>query len=505
MKMIKRIAMMLLAICLIVPCFSTIALAAEGVIFFDDLETKVGDTFVIEGTVVAKNDILGEASVELSYDSSYLRFVEGDGVTESGNGKLTFTGEGDGSGDRVKFKMSFQALQEGSTRVTQGQATVTTQSGESVVCEEGYSDVKIAEGDPSKIQPEGKTTSITISGVEYTLSEAFDENSIPEGFTVGELTYEGETYKCAVQESSGLYVAYLVDSENNGKFWLYNADEVVFYPFEEIIISDEYSIVVLDGSDKVKLPSKYIKSSMEINGTEFTVWADSSREGFYVLYAVNNNGEKSLYLYDSQEHTYQRMETPKSAAAATDTTKKATGVFDKIEEFVTTYLVWVLVAVGCILVILLVFLIVTAIKLRHRNLELDDLYDEYGIENDKESAASAQSKKKSQFKKPIVEEKDEAEEFFGDDDFDDDFDDDDDDYDDDEFEEDFDDQDELAELRSDYTSAAPESKNLNFDDYYDDDDFDDEFEEDFDAFGKDTSRTQTRSDDTFEMDFIDLD
>ncbi|MFR8179128.1 MAG: hypothetical protein ACLU80_03670 [Dorea sp.] len=32
-----------------------------------------------------------------------------------------------------------------------------------------------------------------------------------------------------------------------------------------------------------------------------------------MAYAVNNDGEESLYLYDSVEHTYQRMETPKSA------------------------------------------------------------------------------------------------------------------------------------------------------------------------------------------------
>ena len=37
--------------------------------------------------------------------------------------------------------------------------------------------------------------------------------------------------------------------------------------------------------------------------------------------------------------------------------------------------------------------IVTAIKLRHRDLELDDLYDEYGIDMDEEEAVLKEKKK----------------------------------------------------------------------------------------------------------------
>lgn len=42
MKFTKKIATILLSVCLIVPCFSVMALAANGVIFFSDLETSVG-------------------------------------------------------------------------------------------------------------------------------------------------------------------------------------------------------------------------------------------------------------------------------------------------------------------------------------------------------------------------------------------------------------------------------------------------------------------------------
>ena len=246
MKILKRIATMLLTVSLLVPCFATISMAADGIVFFTDLETKVGDTLTITGTVVARNDTIGDARVEMTYDTTYLRFIEGDGVSESESGKLVFSGSGDGSSDRLEYNMQFQALLEGNTRVEQRSTSVTNQNGETVDCETGFADVVIGEGDPGKILPVGNTKSVTVNGAEYTLSEAFNESEIPTGFAAGEFDYEGETFKGAVQANSGLTAAYLIDSDQSGKFWLYNTEDSSFYPFEEIMISETYSIVILD-------------------------------------------------------------------------------------------------------------------------------------------------------------------------------------------------------------------------------------------------------------------
>ena len=45
----------------------------------------------------------------------------------------------------------------------------------------------------------------------------------------------------------------------------------------------------------------------------------------------------------------------------------------------------------CAFVVLIILLIVLAVKLRHRNLELDDLYDEYGIDLEEEPEKVKQS------------------------------------------------------------------------------------------------------------------
>ena len=97
MKFTKKIATILLSVCLIVPCFSVMALAANGVIFFSDLETSVGDEFTITGTAVVSGDVIGDATIHMTYDPSYMRFEEGDGVNADTDGNLTFKGSGDGS------------------------------------------------------------------------------------------------------------------------------------------------------------------------------------------------------------------------------------------------------------------------------------------------------------------------------------------------------------------------------------------------------------------------
>ena len=306
---------------------------------------------------------------------------------------------------------------------------------------------------------------------------------IPAGFTAGEITYNDSTYKGAVQEKTGLQMAYLVDGDGKGDFWMYDSSDSSFSPAEQVVISDTYSIVIFDAGSKVSMPSKYAKGNLEINGKTFEIWDEPDRDGFYVLYAVNNDGEESLYLYDSVEHTYQRMETPKSA---TTPDKKSASKFDAILEKISDHLIWFVAAAAVIVILLVIFLLVSVVKLHNRNRELDDLYDEYELDDEPQRnpvkpIQPVKAEKKSQFKKR---QDDDFEDDY--DDFDDDFDDD--DYYDDDFDDDYDD-----EGISDDTRSVDE-----FDDYFDDDDFDS-----FDDYN--IKKEKRKKGDTFEMDFIDLD
>ena len=51
------------------------------------------------------------------------------------------------------------------------------------------------------------------------------------------------------------------------------------------------------------------------------------------MYAVNNNGTKNFYEYDSQENTYQRCDV-KQDAGASNAKKKANGFFNKMQNVI---------------------------------------------------------------------------------------------------------------------------------------------------------------------------
>ena len=168
------------------------------------------------------------------------------------------------------------------------------------------------------------------------------------------------------------------------------------------------------------------------------------------------------------------METPKSA---TTPDKKSANKFDAILEKISDHLIWFVAAAAVIVILLVIFLLVSVVKLHNRNRELDDLYDEYELDDEPQRnpvkpIQPVKAEKKSQFKKRQ------------DDDFEDDYDDFDDDYYDDDFDDDYDD-----EGISDDTRSVDE---------FDDDDFDS-----FDDYN--IKKEKRKKGDTFEMDFIDLD
>ena len=95
MKVMKKIATFILSVCLIVPCFGMLTYAADGQIVFSDPSTKVGETVEVTG-VVRAGAAIGDADLNLTYDTEYLKFKSGDNVTESGSGQLVYSGKGTG-------------------------------------------------------------------------------------------------------------------------------------------------------------------------------------------------------------------------------------------------------------------------------------------------------------------------------------------------------------------------------------------------------------------------
>ena len=425
MKIMKRIAAVLLALCLTIPMYSVMSYAASGRVSFTDLQTKTGETVEVACALRAGTGSVESFDITLKYDASLLYFKEGNGVTKESDGVLKF-----------------------STGVVTG--------GETVECVNGTSTIQIAEGTTPQTETTEQTSTenggdasqsgITVSGKSYQFSEDFNSSSIPVGFVETKLSYNGGERKFVRQENGSIVLGYLVDAENKGDFFLYNEEDATFSPYVQVTVSPSTSIVLLENNEGVKVPSGYQKVKLTVNEHEFPAWQDKKNEGFYLVYAMDSKGTKGFYQYDTEQESYQRY-----VSDGTDGTDKAATKVSKLNNFITEHLSMVILCVGLGILLLVIIIIVLAVKLRHRNLELDDLYEEYDIDvedlDDEESDDKLVSlKEEKAIEESLIEEqKEEFIEDFEDEDFVDDFDSedfDDEDFDDEDFEDfDFDDDD----------------------------------------------------------------
>ena len=349
----------------------------------------------------------------------------------------------------------------------------------------------------------GETTDIVVevAGQQYNFSEAFTSSDLPAGYKETTLTFNGAERKFGVNDA-GVYLGYLVDSTGTGRFFLYNEEDATFAPYVELSISDTTSIVPLDEPDAVSLPSSYQEVEMTILDQKFPVWSKSGEERFYVMYALNTRtGEKGLYRYDTDDGTYQSIETP----AQEENQPAETSLLDRIGRIMSDYTIVVLIAAGGVLLLLLILMIVFAVKLVHRNQELDDLYDEYDIpfedeEDDvRDEAPAVQKKSRSQFAVRKDEEQAEAEpeEEISEGEAEEYYDEDGGYYDEDEEDEfyDADDDDEYDDYDDEYDDE--------YDDDYEDEEIEDNFPDDAEDIGK-RKKSPENDEDNFDIDFIDV-
>lgn len=464
MKAFKKLAGMILAVCLMVPMFSILAFAADGVLMFSDPSTKVGENVNIDLVVRSDGGTVGDVSVTMNYDTSALEFVSGDGFSADGSGSLTYTGTG--SSSELRSTMTFRALKQTDTTLTVNSSSAVLSSGETLNLEQGSSAISIAAADDGSTSVEasgtaaaGTSTDITVSvnGTDYNFSEAFTTADIPEGYSETTMTFNGEERKFVANES-GITLGYLVDASGAGTFFLFQQDDATFVPFAQVTISDTTSLIPLDNVEAVKLPDNYEQSTLTVQGYEFPIWSDPSVSNrFYVIYALNTRtNEAGLYQYDAEDETYQYFE----ALASTEDTDSGAALPGAFGQFISEHVMVVVTAMAVICLLLLILMIIFAVKLVHRNQELDDLYDEYDIPFDDEDDSNEKVSKKSS-EKDLKSQKDEyAGNEFEDDEYEDDK------YDDDEYDDEYE------------------------DDEYDDEEYDDEGED-----GKDKD---------YDINFIDL-
>lgn len=231
-----------------------------------------------------------------------------------------------------------------------------------------------AEDDPENADKQDNWKKFDINGTEWTMVNDIPEDVVPEGFEHSKTVIDGLEYNTLHGTFGDITLVYLQSESGNGLF-VYDAARNAAYEFVRINSESHFIVVLLPKVDDV--PEGYNEVSLSIEGkgvaTAYQTKAektDDRTKDFYLVYAINDNGESGWYTYDSVDGTYMRTElsTPTVAQEENDTTKS-----ELVPGIANKYLVLAAILV-LVIVILLLLLIVSAVK--NRKYKAMDYHDD---------------------------------------------------------------------------------------------------------------------------------
>lgn len=231
-----------------------------------------------------------------------------------------------------------------------------------------------AEDDPENADKQDNWKKFDINGTEWTMVNDIPEDVVPEGFEHSKTVIDGLEYNTLHGTFGDITLVYLQSESGNGLF-VYDAAQNAAYEFVRINSESHFIVVLLPKVDDVPEGYNEISHSIEGKGVATAYQTkvekkDDQTKDFYLVYAMNDNGESGWYTYDSVDGTYMRTElsTPTVAQEENDTTKS-----ELVPGIANKYLVLAAILV-LIIIILLLLLIVSAVK--NRKYKAMDYHDD---------------------------------------------------------------------------------------------------------------------------------
>lgn len=231
-----------------------------------------------------------------------------------------------------------------------------------------------AEDDPENADKQDNWKKFDINGTEWTMVNDIPEDVVPVGFEHSKTVIDGLEYNTLHGTFGDITLVYLQSESGNGLF-VYDAAQNAAYEFVRINSESHFIVVLLPKVDDV--PEGYNEISLSIEGKGVATAyqtkvekTDDQTKDFYLVYAMNDNGESGWYTYDSVDGTYMRtkLSTPTVAQEENDTTKS-----ELVPGIANKYLVLAAILV-LIIIILLLLLIVSAVK--NRKYKAMDYHDD---------------------------------------------------------------------------------------------------------------------------------
>ena len=270
-----------------------------------------------------------------------------------------------------------------------------------------------AEDDPENADKQDNWKKFDINGTEWTMVNDIPEDVVPEGFEHSKTVIDGLEYNTLHGTFGDVTLVYLQSESGNGLF-VYDAAQNAAYEFVRINSESHFIVVLLPKVDDV--PEGYNEISLSIEGKGVATAyqtkvekTDDQTKDFYLVYAMNDNGESGWYTYDSVDGTYMRtkLSTPTVAQDENDTTKS-----ELVPGIANKYLVLAAILVLIIIILALLLLVVIVKNKKRTANEVNDEEDdtkEFDIEendieaNDDDAQESAEESQIDEIQEPAEE------------------------------------------------------------------------------------------------------
>ena len=230
----------------------------------------------------------------------------------------------------------------------------------------------------------------TVDGKELVITENLNPSKYPTGFSETKVECKGKKYKGLKFDKADISMICLLNQQSGAAaYYIYQDDTESVYPFLRIQDGENFIFALPEEMADSQAPEGYTAAELEQEeGAEDT--------SVYLLYAMNQDGEKSWYEYQSEEKTYTEYKSDGEEVAEgeeeeeiSDTEylgKQYTQLEEKYKKDKNKYRMIIAILVFMIAV-LLVLWINTLLKVRqYKDWEEDEEYeeDEYEEEGEEE-------------------------------------------------------------------------------------------------------------------------
>lgn len=264
----------------------------------------------------------------------------------------------------------------------------------------------------SEIQNPEVSEVLQWNGEQLQMATEIPSETVPADFEASGVVVKGQQMQALSFTRGDLKLLYLNNTNNAGSLYVYDEAQEVIYPFIKIASERSYVMVLLPNEELESVPEGFERCTFSIEGKGIVtayqlkgvgveeaveegaeVWnlfapetyfaAEPQASEFFLLYCMNDAGEKGWYMYDAVEGTVQRY----LASAFSVQTGGNVGESDdyaQLEEELkaTKTTQYIIIGVAAAVIIILIIILVVLI-IRNRSGE-EDFFEEYEEEDEEE-------------------------------------------------------------------------------------------------------------------------